>query len=190
MNNPPRNQLKEQYLFQLDRVNKKFSFDLIEEIKVAFREVEYPESKFFSGDEKHNVECSECYDCHIYFVGKTWEECLDEQSNLKLYGCQSFFKSDVWHYFLPAYLIQSISCKRFSLSEFSEFIDDELPEVEEWQRGKIELLSYKQCHVILEYLKMTVEVWKNIESGFEDDGKTIEFWENNELNARRREENL
>lgn len=175
--------LKEKYLKQLENVTKRKSYGLIKEIKQVFSTGKYPENEFISGSAEINQDSWEFRECHEYFVGKKWEDCLDEKSYRKLIGGQSYFNTKAWHYYLPAYLIQSIKNKKFSFLHFKEFTDEDLPEVIAWHKEKIQLLSSKQCKVVIQYLEITLEVWKDIEKGYEDDLETLKFWQKNYQNA-------
>lgn len=96
MENKNLEKLKQKQLNQLEKLAKNRSEKLIEEIKIAFADNSYPKDKYVSGSAKHNLECEEHRESHEFFVGKTWQEVLDEKSYRKLCGGQSYFNSWAW----------------------------------------------------------------------------------------------
>jgi len=165
--------------------------DFIEKVKRAFSNNIYPVDENLIASPKHLAECEECKGYHDFFVGKKWEDCLNANAFGKLCGGQSFFKASAWHYYLPAYLIQLINNQRFFAGyEFQPREDTDLPELIEWQKEEISLLSSKQCEVIVDYLEITLKVWEGIEKGYQDDRKALNFWKENYQKALAKEQNL
>jgi len=165
--------------------------DFIEKVKKAFADVQYPNLEYFAGSSEHNRKCYECREANDFFIGKKWEDCLDDDEAFRQLGNGlSFFKTSVWHYFLPSYLIKLIKQFRFSTTEFDQFLNEDVPELIDWQKEKINLLSAEQCKVIVEYLEITLKVWEGIEKGYQDENKPLNFWKENYQKALAKEQNL
>lgn len=163
----------------------------IENVKQAFADVPYPELEYFAGSPEHNPKCYECREANDFFTNKKWEDCLDDDRSFRELGNGlSFFKTSVWHYFLPAYLIKLIKQFRFFDHEFEQFLDEDVPQLIEWQKEKIDLLSAEQCKVIIEYLEISLKAWEGIERPYRDDAATLSFWKKNYQNALAKEQNL
>jgi hypothetical protein len=53
--------------------------DFIEKVKRAFADVQSPNLEYFAGSPEHNQKCDECREANDFFVGKKWEDCLDDE---------------------------------------------------------------------------------------------------------------
>lgn len=165
--------------------------EFVEKVKLAFADVPYPNLEFFAGSSEHNQKCRECREANDFFTGKKWIDCLnDDEAFRQLGNGLSFFKTSVWHYFLPAYLVKLIKQARFSAHEFEQILDEDVPELIEWQKEKTNLLSSEQCKVIVEYLEITLKVWEGIEENYQDDLKPLKYWKENYQIALDKEQNF
>lgn len=180
------------YLYQRRIIaSQVYGDNFIEKVKKAFADVPYPNLEYFAGSPEHNQKCDECREANDFFVGKKWEDCLDDEEAFRQLGNgEPFFETSVWHYFLPAYLIKLIKQARFSIHTFEPILDDDLPEVVKWQKEKRDLLTAEQCKVIVEYLEITLKVWEGIEKGYQDDTKPLNFWKSHYLKTLAKEQNL
>ena len=163
----------------------------IKKVKKAFADVPYPNLEFFAGSFEHNQKCDECREINDFFIGKKWEDCLeDDEASRNLGEGWFFFHTSAWHYYLPAYLIKLIKQGRFFSDKFEQQLDEDVPMLIEWQKEKISLLSSKQCEVIVDYLEITLKVWDGIEKGYRDDVNPLNFWKENYQKALAKEQNL
>lgn len=180
------------YCFQRRLIaSQVYGDEFIENVKRAFADVPYPNLEYFAGSAGHNQKCDECRAANDFFLGKKWEDCLnDDEAFRQLGDGESFFHTSAWHYFLPAYLIKLIKQARFSGFYFDEVLDEDVPELIEWQKEKINTLSSEQCKVIVEYLEITLKVWKGIENSIQNDTAPLEFWESNYQKALAKEQEL
>lgn len=189
------------YLQRLDKVVKNQSAQLIADIKEAFANVPYPGDENLI-DNEHRATCEECQEIYTYFIGKLWENCLDEESSIWVSHAQCFFTPLAWQYYLPAYLIDDIQKKYFSNlsfrpSKISDFEEDDFSEsdfIEFWngyEQPRIDILSTKQCKVIVNFLEAGYEICKG---GFKheegDAQEALEFWKENYQKALAKEQNL
>ena len=163
---------------------------LIEEIKEAFAENEYPGDENLVVSAAHRAECEECREIYEFFVGKSWQDCLAEEFSRKACGGESLLNAAAWHYYLPSRLIQTIKRRQFYSWDFEEKIDEDIPEITKWQKERITLLTSKQCKVIIDYLEIALQVWQGIEKGYQDDTKPLMFWQRNYQKALDKERNL
>lgn len=192
MTEEERKQLKIYYFQRRLIASQTYGIELIEKIKSAFSANKYPGDENLVATSEHRAECEECREIYEAIVGKTWQDCLDEKYYGKLCAGDSFFKPFAWHYYLPAYLIQSTERGKFSAFNFrppdeTEFEDEEFVKFwKDWEQKRIDLLSAAQCQVIVDYLELTLEVWKGLENGFEDDTKPLNFWKENCQNLYQR----
>jgi aconitase B len=69
-------------------------------------------------------------------------------------------------------------------------LDEDLPELIEWQKEKVNLLTAEQCQIIVEYLEITLKVREGIEKGYQDDTKTLNFWRENHQKTLTEAQNL
>jgi len=168
--------------------------ELIEKIEIAFSGNKYPGDENLISSQEHLAECEECRGYYDYFVGKSRKQILEEDSYGKLGGGQSFFKPLAWHYYFPAYLIKCVRLGKFFSFNFnppdeSEFEDEDFAEFwNEFEQPRIDLLSPAQCEVIIDYLQITLEVWKGVEKGYEDDLRPLNFWKENYRKSFKREQ--
>ncbi|MCY7374561.1 MAG: hypothetical protein LH472_01130 [Pyrinomonadaceae bacterium] len=180
-------ELKEIYLQRLENINRNRSKPLIENIKEAFLNVPYSGDGNLVSTPKHRAECEECQGIYNYFVGKTWEETLDKKYYDWLDHGQSFFLPLAWQYYLPAYLIQRINGESFSTLYF---LPNEDPELVEFEENRINLLTSRQCDVIIEYLKIPDELGQGLVI-YEEYKilETLNYWKENYRNALAKEQN-
>ncbi|MEK7725173.1 MAG: DUF6714 family protein [Acidobacteriota bacterium] len=167
-----------------------FADEFIKKVKLAFVNNKYPGDDNLVSSAEHRAKCDECKRTYDFLVGKTWEDCLNEESYRKLGGAQSYMKPLTWHYYLPAYLIQLVKNSHFSaIYDFEEFMDKDgdLPEIVEMQNERINLLTSKQCEVIIDYLEITFKVWEGIEKGYQDDTNSLNYWKRNYQKALSKE---
>ncbi len=179
----------ERNLFGKTKKNiKTRSKPLIKNIKEAFANVPYPKDENLISTPEHRAECEECEELYNFFVGKTWEEMLDEKSYDWLDNAQSFFLPLAWQYYLPAYLIQRINEESFTSFYFQP---NEDPELVEFEENRIKLLTSRQCDVIIEYLKIADEIGRGIILYEEYKiSETLNYWKENYRNALAKEQNL
>lgn len=180
------------YCFQRCLIGSQVYGDaFIEKVKKAFADVPYPDLEFFAGSAEHNPKCDECREANDYFKGRKLENCLDnDEASRRLGNGFVFFHDSVWHYFLPAYLIKLVNQGRFATQEFRPLMQDESPELKKGEMEQINLLSAKQCAVIVNYLEITLKVWEGIENNYQDDPEPLIFWKENYEKALAREENF
>lgn len=163
--------------------------DFTEKVKKAFADVPYPKLEIFAGSPEHNLKCHECREANDFFIGKKWEDCLDDEAFRQLGNGRNFFHISAWHYYLPAYLIKLIKQARFSAFGFGQILDADVPMLIERQKEEINLLSPEQCLVIIDYLQITLKVWEGLEKGYQDDIKPLNFWKENYEKALAKEQN-
>lgn len=166
-----------------------FGDDFIAKVKNAFSKNEYPDDENIISSPEHRAICDECSRYYDFFVGKTWEDCLNDESYRELGGAQSFFTTLGWQYYLPAYLIGLIKRNLFYAGNFEEYTGD-YAELIEWQKDKISLLTSEQCEVIVDYLEITLKVWEGISKGDEDDLSPLNFWKENYQKALAKEQSV
>jgi hypothetical protein len=178
--------LKQIYLRRLKKITKARSDGLIGNIKEAFANVLYPGNENLISTPEHRASCGECQKLYDYFVGKTWEETLDEKSFGWLSHAKSFFLPLAWKYYLPAFLIQLINQQQF----FAEhhFLPTENPELLIWREERVDILTSWQCDVIIEYLEIADELWREIDDYKEEHNqKALNFWKENYRKALAKE---
>lgn len=176
------------YSERLRRVKQNRSMILIERIKSAFAEVFYPGDENLIGTPEHRAECDECGDIYNFFVGKSWQEALRQDSNGWLGYGQSFFEPLAWQYYLPALLLREINEDSFSASYFAPNDD---PQLDDFEDNRINLLTSRQCGVVVEFLEISNELSEGIHSWIEDDNLTaLAYWQENYQKALTREQNL
>jgi hypothetical protein len=198
MTEETRRRNREQQLKSIEKVIKsrpdlrigEISSGLTERIKIAFSDVQYPKNEYISGSQEHNEVCWEHRECNDFFEGKRWEDCLEEDSYRTLCGGQAYFNPQAWHYYLPAYLIQCLIHNKFSAIALGGFLDGHYSAVSEWIDKRIELLTSAQCLLIVEYLELSLEFWKGVSEGYEDDLKPLNYWRENYQKALLKEQNL
>lgn len=178
--------LKQIHLQRLEEITKTHSKPLIENIEKAFANVSYPGDENLISTPEHRAMCDECEGIYNFFVGKTWQETLDEKSDSWLDLGQSFFLPLAWQYYLPAHLIHNINDELFSSFYFRP---EEDPELFEFESNRIELLNSRQCDVIIEYLEIADELGK-IDMFYEEENlKALNYWKENYRNALAKEQN-
>ena len=189
MTEEERKELKIYYFQRRIIASQIYGDDFVEKVEKAFADVPYPNLEYFAGSPEHNQTCDECREANDFFVGKKWENCLDDEESFRQLGNGfPFFKPSVWHYFLPAYLIKLVKQARFSGSEFQPFYNKKTLELEEWDKEQIDLLSPEQCKVIVDYLEIALKVWEGIERPYQDDAATLGFWKENYRKALAKEQ--
>ncbi|MCY7345616.1 MAG: hypothetical protein LH614_05280 [Pyrinomonadaceae bacterium] len=180
--------LKAVYLQRLENINRTRSKPLIKNIKEAFLNVPYPGDENLVSTPEHRAECEECEGIYSYFVGKTWEKTLDKKSYDWLGHGQSFFLPLAWQYYLAAYLIQRVSKELFPTLYF---LPNEDPELIEFEENRINLLTSRQCDVIIKYLKIADELGQGLVIYEEYEiSKTLSYWKENYRKALAKEQNL
>jgi hypothetical protein len=149
---------------------------VIEKICLAFPFTAPPAGESLVNAEiEHLKECDECREAQQFFTGKSREIILSDERNFPhLVNAFSFFTSQVWHYYLPVFLIQSILRQRYRRYDFWHYEDRGL--IKNFWSQRIQLLDGLQCEAILDYLELCRQ--SAIESGSEARlDKIIEWWE-------------
>ena len=126
---------------------------VIGKILSAFPETTPPDDKdIVAAEPAHLAACDECRDAQQYFAGKTREDILyDERNYPHLVNAFSFFTPRIWHYYLPAFLIQDVLGERHSFNFF--WHHDEPAVIEGLWPPRVELLSRQQVEALLDYLE-------------------------------------
>ncbi|MGI8788608.1 MAG: DUF6714 family protein [Pyrinomonadaceae bacterium] len=179
--------LKKVYSQRLRKIAKARSEPLIENIKEAFAGIPYPKDENLISTPEHRAECDECQEIYHFFVGKTWKETLNKESSGLLSHARSFFLPLAWQYYLPAYLIRLIRKNSFISSDLEP---NEEPELTDWEKNRIKLLTSRQCNVIIKYLKIANELWQGDDYREARTLKALDYWKENYRNALAKEQNL
>ena len=129
---------------------------LISRIKEAFADVPYPGDENILSTPDHILICEECHDLYEIFKGIGRGETLEGKEWFNNLGYAiTFFSAAGWQYFLPAYLIQSISHNKLGSLHF--YIDSD-PELVEYWEDRISQLNQEQFKVLVDYLSAVVEL--------------------------------
>jgi len=128
-----------------------------ESIKAAFATVPYP------GDDNitrcTHEDCLECADIATHFRGANWRDCTLEQL-WKYHSAICMFTPEALHYFLPAYMLQSLG-HWYDFDEIAFSIACQLlpakadasTDEQEYRTKRWAIFNRQQREVIAEYLR-------------------------------------
>jgi hypothetical protein len=140
---------------------------LVDRIREVFTDVAYPGDNDILCTPEHVRGCGECSGLQRALDGRKWEDLAIEPRGYVLHA-MDFFTPRAWHYYLPAYLIQTVNGRIFSSLPFRPSSSAAKKHLEE----RVEHLTRDQCRVIIAYLLIVfkenqssqIEVDRNVEA--------------------------
>ncbi|MDX2043445.1 MAG: DUF6714 family protein [Acidobacteriota bacterium] len=147
---------------------------LIEKIKQAFAGTPFPGNENIIGNPDHVAICEECKDWEDDLANKKWEGFAENEYEFSVGGAMCFLSDVAWHYFLPAYLIESIQAGHFDHFHLRKESD---PELIGYQQNRHNKLSIKQCQIAREYLQVGLERHGSADYFADEYRDAIEYWE-------------
>ena len=125
---------------------------LVDRIREVFKDVNYPGDNDILSTPEHVRECGECSGLQQALVDRKWEDLAVDPSGYVIHG-MNFFTPRGWHYYLPAYLIQTINCDTFSSLHFEP---SNIPQHKHLDERAVNL-TRDQCRVIIAYLLIVLK---------------------------------
>ena len=147
---------------------------LIDRIKQVFDSVQSPGDENILGAPEHVQSCGECSLLQTALVGRKWQDLADDESSSGYVShAMSFFSPSGWHYYLPAYLIQTVKGRTFTSMYFQTRIGTIGREMLE---KRMKLLTRDQCRVIIAYLLIVLRENRSTQSEVDSNVEAVTYW--------------
>ena len=149
--------------------------ELLERIRTALADVEYPGDDDLIADADHRSKCEECQLLYDRFRGVRWQTASDNIQWLGHLGhAECFFTVAAWRYYLPALLIQRYCRHAFASSEFAP---SSLPMLFEHERARERILTRAQCAVLVDFMKVALVYFRGNDDAYFCQQRTLAHWE-------------